>query len=115
MSAEVKSRIFGLDFIKAFAAFLIVLYHLQMVDFGVVPANGIYYPTLIKVLWSISTAGVPLFFMVNGYLTIGKRYTIKRTAEKMLRLLFVGFFLGAVSSLFCLPHRREVIYLYKGL
>lgn len=92
-----------MDFIKAFAAFLIVLYHLQMVDFGVVPADGIYYPTMIKVLWSISTAGVPLFFMVNGYLTIGKRYTVKRIAEKMLRLLFVGFFWGAFNSLLWNP------------
>lgn len=76
-----KQRIFGLDLLKALAAFFVVLYHVGMVDLGY--REGVYYyPTLTQVLWLFCACGVPLFFMINGALTVSRHYDLKKTAVK---------------------------------
>ena len=45
-----EGRILGYDALKALAAFLVVLYHVGMVDFGY--REGIYYiPTITQLMW----------------------------------------------------------------
>ena len=88
-------RIFGYDALKALAAFFVVLYHVGMVDFGY--QDGVYYyPTLVQEIWLLCACGVPLFFMVNGALTVGRGYEFKKTAIKSARLVFVGAFWAIV-------------------
>ena len=91
-----KNRVFGLDALKALAAFFVVLYHVGMVDLGY--REGVYYyPTLTQVLWLFCGCGVPLFFMVNGALTVSRHYDLKKTALKVGRLLLVALFWGTIS------------------
>ena len=91
-----KKRVFGLDLLKVIAAFFVVLYHVRMVDFGY--REGVYYyPTLTQVLWLFCACGVPLFFMINGALTVSRHYDLKKTAMKAGRLLLVALFWGAVA------------------
>lgn len=85
-------RIFGYDLIKAIAMFLIVLYHLGSVDFGVVPNDGWYIPNMTKCLYTLCSAGVPLFFMVNGALQASKQLGLKKCISKSARLIFVAIF-----------------------
>jgi surface polysaccharide O-acyltransferase-like enzyme len=91
-------RIFGLDLLKALAAFFVVLYHVRLVDFGY--QEGVYYyPTFIQVLWLFCACGVPLFFMINGALTIYRHYDMRKTVMKVGRLLLVALFWGIISLL----------------
>ena len=88
MIAE-KKRIFGYDALKALAAFFVVLYHVGMVDFGY--QEGVYYyPTITQVLWLFCACGVPLFFMVNGALTVSRNYDLKKSLTKAGRLIVAG-------------------------
>ena len=92
---ENKGRIFGYDALKALAAFLVVLYHVGMVDLGY--REGVYYyPTLTQILWLFCACGVPLFFMVNGALTVHRNYDLKKSATKAGRLILAGVFWGVV-------------------
>ena len=92
-------RIFGYDLLKALAAFFVVLYHVDLVhlvDLGY--REGVYYyPSFIQILGLFCACGVPLFLMVNGALTVGKRYDLKKTTVKVGRLLFVGIFWGVIA------------------
>lgn len=85
-------RIFGYDTIKALAMLFVVIYHFGSINYGVVSGEGWYIPNIPKVLLSLCSAGVPLFFMVNGALTANKPTTIEKVAKKSGRLLFVAIF-----------------------
>lgn len=85
-----QKRVFGYDLIKAFAMFLIVLYHFNSVDFDQVPDDGWYIPNVTKFFYALCSAGVPLFFMVNGALLGSKLMTFRKCLEKSARLLFVA-------------------------
>ena len=90
-----KQRIFGYDVLKALAAFFVVLYHVGMVDFGY--QEGVYYyPTVSQVLWLFCACGVPLFFMVNGALTVSRHYDLKKSVSKAGRLILAGTVWGVV-------------------
>ena len=92
-----KKRIFGYDALKVLAAFLVVLYHTGMLDVGY--REGVYYyPNLTQIFRLFCACGVPLFFMVNGALTVRKGYDLKKTAVKAARSIFVGFFWGLVMQ-----------------
>ena len=102
----VKERIFGYDALKALAAFFVVLYHVGMVDLGY-REGEYYYPTIVQVLWLFCACGVPLFFMVNGALTVSRNYDLKKSATKAGRLLFAGVFWGVVvMGLFALRNHN---------
>ena len=91
-------RNLGLDLTKILAVFLIILYHLNLVDFGFVKGET-YFPSFTKIIWTLCTAGVPLFFIVNGALTIPKKYAIKKVLNKAVRLIFVAIVWGIISFL----------------
>lgn len=90
-----QKRILGYDALKAMAAFFVVLYHVGMVDMGY-HEGEYYYPTLVQVLWLFCACGVPLFFMVNGALTVHRNYDLKKSATKAGRLVLAGAFWGIV-------------------
>lgn len=90
-----KERIFGYDALKALAAFFVVLYHVGMVDLGY-REGEFYYPTSVQLMWLFCACGVPLFFMVNGALTVNRNYDLKKSATKAGRLVFAGAFWGIV-------------------
>ena len=88
-----RKRIFGYDALKALAAFFVVLYHVGMVDLGY--RDGVYYyPTVTQLLWLFCACGVPLFFMVNGALTVSRKYDFRKSATKAGRLVLSGAFWG---------------------
>ena len=72
-----QRRVFGYDVIKALAMFMVVFYHLFMLDFAFVPGE-FYVPNFNKIIQMLCTSSVPMFFMVNGALTSNKRQTFKK-------------------------------------
>ncbi|MBO4803678.1 MAG: acyltransferase family protein, partial [Muribaculaceae bacterium] len=110
----VKERIFGYDILKALAAFLVVLYHVGMVDLGYRDGQY-YYPTLVQVIWLFTACGVPLFFMVNGALTVHRDYDLRKTAVKIGRLLFAGVFWGVVAIGMYMALKHDKSYVSIGM
>jgi surface polysaccharide O-acyltransferase-like enzyme len=96
MTITDKKRIFGYDALKALAAFFVVLYHVDHVDLGY-REGQYYYPTVVQVLWLFCACGVPLFFMVNGALTVKRNYDLRHTAIKAGRLILAGIVWAVVA------------------
>ena len=90
-SSSTSKRIFGYDLIKALAMFLVVFYHFNMLDFGFQP-NTFYVPNINKLFQIFCAAGVPLFFMVNGALTINKKTSLKKVTTKIFRIFLIAVF-----------------------
>lgn len=89
---EIKNkRIWGYDLLKMIAMFLVVLYHLGNVDYGGYVEGEFYLPNVTKALYAFCSAGVPLFFMVNGALVVDKCWSLKKTILKSAKLVFVSF------------------------
>lgn len=100
----VSKRIFAFDALKVLAAFLVVFYHTGMLDLGY--RDGVYYyPTMTQLLALFTACGVPLFFMVNGALTVRRGYDLKKTVVKAARCVFVGFIWGlAMQCVFAIRY-----------
>ena len=92
-----KERIFAYDALKVLAIFLVVFYHARMLDFGY--REGVYYyPNLTQLIALFTACGVPLFFMVNGALTVRRNYDLKTIATKVVRCLFIGYIWGVAMQ-----------------
>lgn len=91
-----NKRVFGYDAMKAIAAFFVVLFHLGVNEFEY-HEGAFYYPSLAQTLSLFTSCGVPLFFAVNGALTINRNYNFKKTITKAVRLLLIALFWGFVA------------------
>lgn len=92
-----KKRIFAYDALKVLAAFLVVFYHTGMLDLGY--REGVYYyPNITQLVALFTACGVPLFFMVNGALTVRRDYDLKKSMVKALRCVFIGYFWGLMMQ-----------------
>ena len=83
-----NKRVFGYDAMKALAAFFVVLFHFGINEFEY-NEGSFYYPSLAQTLSLFTSCGVPLFFAVNGALTISRNYDFRKNkaVQKWGRLL----------------------------
>ncbi len=89
METVANKRYFGYDLLKALAIFMVVFYHMNMLDFAF-DSEFVYFPNLNKSIQILAAAGVPLFFLVNGSLTLGKKLTSRKLIDKLGRLLYIS-------------------------
>ena len=85
-------RIFGFDLIKTIAIFMIVFYHLDGIDYGIIEPGKYYLPNLNKFISGFFASSVPLFLMVNGALIVPQKLHWKQLFLKSVHLLFLLFF-----------------------
>lgn len=78
-----RKRIFYLDFIRVFALFCIIWCHTNNVEFDSY--------LLEKVKWFFGKCGVPLFFLVSGYLAFPMNKPLDQYAKSKLRRVFFPF------------------------
>ncbi len=90
-STGTKKRVYGYDLLKALAMFMVVFYHFLMLDFSFEPGQ-LYVPNFNKIIQLICAAGVPLFFMVNGALTINNKITLNKVVVKVSRIFLIAIF-----------------------
>lgn len=83
---HMKERIIYLDYLKALAIFLVIIYHSHAYDALVMP------PVL--------SMCVAIFFAVNGYLMLVKKRTYKELLAKNMKIIFLVFFWGILRSAF---------------
>ncbi len=77
-------RLLYLDYIKALAIFLVIVYH----------SNFVTNPLGLALL----SMCVTLFFAVNGYVMLSKRRTLSYYINKNVKLLFLILFWGFLSD-----------------
>lgn len=94
-SSRAKGRVFGYDLLKALAMFMVVFYHYLMLDFAFEPGE-FYIPNFNKIFQLICAAGVPVFFMVNGALTINNKITYQKVINKVSRIFLIALFWSLV-------------------
>ena len=69
-------RNYNIDLIKIIAMTMVVYYHVcyYKQDFGYEAGMGVYIPNAARMVMSLCSAGVPLFFMCSGYCNVGKSW-----------------------------------------
>ncbi|MCX6216335.1 acyltransferase [Spirosoma sp.] len=86
MSDLKKERNIGYDAVKTFSIFLVCIYHYPFFNANFTDTNtfDIY---LNYFLLGAASAGVPLFFMVNGALLLNKPYEFRPFLHKIVKLI----------------------------
>lgn len=75
----------GLDWLKLFLSFLIVLRHCGQ-NYYLMGSNN---PFFIVIVSGISTIGVPTFFLISGFLFYRKNVDVVRLKRQLLRILLL--------------------------
>lgn len=90
-----------LDFLKVVAALLTIFYHFAYykLNYGFNVMQGAYFPNFNRIVMCFASCCVPIFFMVNGTLLLGKRHSWKSVYKKAIKI----FLLIAVWSLIGFP------------
>lgn len=83
-------RLTYLDSLKGLGIIIVILYHCFYI-----PANSM----LIQGIYSI---GVPIFFMVNGYLMLRKEYSLETILKRNLKLLILIAIWSVMSTAVCM-------------
>ena len=82
-----RNRVLSLDFLKILAAFLVVFYHLaySKLDYGFTEGQ-LYWPNLNRIAMCFASCSVPVFFLVNGVLMMGRERSWKSVYLKALNI-----------------------------
>lgn len=109
---KIKKRYYSLDFIKTIAIFLVCFYHFTTISCNFMSDDSInayinYY------IYSIGSVCVPLFFMVNGSLTLNRDFDLNKHIKKLLTLIILIFLWGAIQLLIYAPIKGDS-YTIKG-
>ena len=79
-----------IDFLKCLAIFFVVFYHSYTVNTDIFSNKLVpYFNYFIETIFTI---GVPLFFIVNGFLLLGREIDLKRHLMKMANICIVVVF-----------------------
>lgn len=83
-----NKRSVNLDLVKAIAAFMICFYHLAGLNMGKI-INGEYFININRIVTNLCAVSVPVFFMVNGALTLRRELTIKKYFFRIIKQTFI--------------------------
>ena len=102
-----SSRNIGLDWVKTLAIFAVIGYHsfTASIDVG---AGGVSARVHYGV-YSALCLGVPLFFLVNGYLLFSKPLDVRRHTVRTLRLVVLTVWWQLVTLLVLMPVKGETM------
>lgn len=95
-----EGRVYYYDLIKVYAAFMVCFYHLNVLEMGYIE-NQLYLPNLNKMIMNFCAMSVPLFFMVNGSLLLGKEYSLKEVILRTIKLLILYYSWVIIIAVVC--------------
>jgi surface polysaccharide O-acyltransferase-like enzyme len=94
-----QKRVFYYDLLKTIAIFLVCLYHFGTLNINFNEnLNFLFYFNYF--IYSLSSIGVPVFFMVNGALLFNKEFAIKKHLNKTLTVFVLTIVWGVLTLLF---------------
>jgi len=93
-----NNKILYFELLKTVAAFLTVFYHFAYyrLDFGFVEGTQ-YFPNINRIIMCFSSCCVPVFFMVNGALMLGKERNWKSVYIKAAKLIVLTAFWSLIG------------------
>lgn len=92
------SRIIYLDIIKCLAALMIVTYHSALLNESTYSWQSLKGLSFEDIILSLCSAGVPLFFMVNGALIAPRHFELKAGILKPIRTFIIAAFWTILSA-----------------
>lgn len=95
MPTALKSRIAWIDLLETIAIFLVILCHTPLYELNLISPSGY----IVYLLNTIKTVGVPLFFFINGYLLFSKKFDLRRHLCKIIHLVIITIFWGALAAI----------------
>ena len=120
-----RKRYTYLDLIKIISAFMVTFYHFAhgRVDYNYNELSAIYIPNIARCVMSCCAVSVPLFFMVNGALLLGKDRSIKEMLYKIAKIViliavwyatgFPSWFFKTLIILYLLTPLLRCLYVSK--
>lgn len=116
--SESSKRFEWADLLKSIAMLCVIIYHSTLYSSDITMQSagaGEYVNYLLRTL--LSTC-VPMFFFINGFLSLGKEFDLKKHIIKTARLLLLALFWGVVTLLVLMVVNNEYMTLkelFKGL
>lgn len=104
-NAIAVKRHFGLDLLKTVAIFFVILYHGMAFETNVYVGSAANYAKYF--LQSCLSCCVPLFFLINGALELNRPFCLKKHIRKMIKLILLVVFWGALTILILCFTRGE--------
>lgn len=87
-SSTNKDRIAWIDLLETIAIFMVVLYHSRFYISDIIGLGSL--GTYVNYFFNTTLAvSVPLFFFVNGYLLLSKKFDFKRHLRKIIKLTLI--------------------------
>lgn len=79
-----------IDILKCISIFFVIFYHSYMVNTNIL-SNELtpYFHYFVETIFTI---GVPVFFLVNGFLLLGRELDLKRHLRKMINICIIVIF-----------------------
>lgn len=101
-----RERLVYLDLIKTFAIYLVCFYHFNDLPKDIL-ADSSWSAYLNYGVLGLASAGVPLFFMVNGALMLNRDYNLPRHLRKILMIGVLTFVWGALTLAVLMPVKGD--------
>ncbi len=103
------NRIYFVDLLESIAIFLVLSYHgtNYSCDFLQDSDNILYYVRYF--LRTILSCCVPLFFFVNGYLLLNRKFDLKKHILKIVRLVILTVIWGIIDLFILMFVRNEFL------
>lgn len=100
-SNQTQSRIHWIDCIEVIAIYFVVFYHCTIYSYDILSTDSTVTTYFSYYSRTFLSAGVPLFFFINGYLLFMKPLSLKKHMLKTIKLILLSLFWG-LASLFIL-------------
>ncbi|WP_051459410.1 acyltransferase [Paenibacillus zanthoxyli] len=91
-----------MDLIKVVAIYLVCFYHFNDLPTDVL-TNPSFFTYLNYAVKGIASAGVPLFFMVNGALMLNKSYNLRKHVYKIIMICILTVVWGILTLAILIP------------
>ena len=86
VGSKQSTRLHFIDAAKAFAIYLVIVYHIGQSQPGLAVASSSQF---LYFCHGIATIAVPLFFTINGYLVLNRQIDLRKNLAKTFRLYLV--------------------------
>ncbi|AIQ14592.1 hypothetical protein PDUR_23895 [Paenibacillus durus] len=97
-----RERLVYLDLIKVVAIYLVCFYHFNDLPTDVL-ANPSFFTYLNYAVKGMASAGVPLFFMVNGALMLNRSYNLRKHIHKIIMICILTVVWGILTLAILIP------------
>ncbi|BCG61129.1 acyltransferase [Paenibacillus sp. URB8-2] len=101
-----RERLVYLDLIKTVAIYLVCFYHFNNLPTDIL-SNPSFFNYLNYGIEGLASAGVPLFFMVNGALMLNRSYNLRKHVRKIIAICILTVVWGILTLAILIPIKGD--------